>query len=81
VLTNWTQSYYKPHDEDTNKPDPGIWKTKDNVHAECAITKSSSAKKTLPNLQKATADKYRLINWRKSNDLQEELPDSVLDGE
>jgi hypothetical protein len=102
--------------EDTNKPEPGIWKTtKDDPHAECVITPSKPSKKTLPNLQKATADpwksllvklfanlanpsvevmhditdeemeaaladedKSRLLTWRNSNHLQEDLPDGVL---
>jgi hypothetical protein len=101
---------------DSNKPEPAIWRTKNSPCAECVVTKSSSPKKTLPNLEKATADfwkillekmfanlanpeaevmhniteedleavlgdedKSRLLTWTNSNNLQEDLPDGVLD--
>jgi hypothetical protein len=40
--------------EDTNKPEPEVWKTQDNPLADCSISHLKPAAMTLPNIEKTS---------------------------
>eukprot|EP00475_Leptophrys_vorax_P029905 TRINITY_DN4429_c0_g2_i3.p1 TRINITY_DN4429_c0_g2~~TRINITY_DN4429_c0_g2_i3.p1 ORF type:complete len:231 (+),score=46.21 TRINITY_DN4429_c0_g2_i3:81-773(+) len=54
------QMDWEPY-EDTNMPEPDVWKTKDSPQAECCISKSEHASNTLPKINLASDDLWKSL--------------------
>lgn len=47
--------------EDTNMPEPDVWKMKDSPHAKCCTSKSKHASNMLPKIDLATDDPWKSL--------------------